>query len=160
MPGTPASVADEREQLLLFVGQQRDALRIAAHGLTDEQARVPSTRSDLTVGGLIKHAAFTERGWAARMAPEPAAEPAGDHDYAAYADSHVLRPDETLAEAVAALDAVAAETESVVRSIEDLARDIELPNQPWFTQRSVTVRWVLLHLIEEHARHAGHADIV
>src|SRR5829696_8068972 len=63
MPGQVPPVADEREGLLAYLAQQRDALRFAAYGLTDEQARATPTVSSLSVGGLIKHVANTERGW-------------------------------------------------------------------------------------------------
>ncbi|HVF13016.1 MAG TPA: DUF664 domain-containing protein, partial [Acidimicrobiales bacterium] len=63
MPGSVPPVADEREGLLAYLAQQRHVLEVAAFGLTDEQARTPSTASPLTVGGLIKHVASTERGW-------------------------------------------------------------------------------------------------
>src|SRR3954447_6715171 len=130
MPGTPPSIADEREQLLLFIAQQRDVLRIAAYGLTDEQARATPARSSLSVGGLVKHVAFTEDGWAARIAGRrPATD---DADYAAYADSHTLRPDETLAGALAALADAAAATEAAAAGVEDLGRELTLPDQPWF----------------------------
>src|SRR5260370_18819365 len=63
MPGTVPPVADERAGLLAFLAQQRAVIRIAAHGLTDEQARATPAASALSVGGLIKHVALTEQGW-------------------------------------------------------------------------------------------------
>ena len=63
MPGLVPPVADEREALLAFLSQQRDALRYAAHGLTDEQASDRPTVSELCLAGLIKHAALVERAW-------------------------------------------------------------------------------------------------
>ena len=67
MPGLVAPMADERELLLAFLGQQRDALRYAAHGLDDEQASARPSVSELCLAGLIKHAAQVERAWAAYM---------------------------------------------------------------------------------------------
>ena len=63
MPGLVPPVADERDALLAFLGQQRDALRYAAHGLSDEQASERPTVSELCLAGLIKHAARVERAW-------------------------------------------------------------------------------------------------
>jgi uncharacterized damage-inducible protein DinB len=63
MPRFVAPVADEREGLLAYLGQQRLALRLTAYGLTDEQARATPTASSLSVGGLIKHLATVERRW-------------------------------------------------------------------------------------------------
>ena len=63
MPGQTPVLSDERELLLAYIDQQRDGLRYAAFGLTDEQARSTPTASTLSVGGLVKHVAATEQGW-------------------------------------------------------------------------------------------------
>jgi hypothetical protein len=79
-----------------------------------------------------------------------------------YLDNFRLRPDESREQLLAALDEVAAATEEMARSSE-LDRPVPVPpGVPWFPKdvEAWSVRWVLLHLIAEHARHAGHADIV
>jgi hypothetical protein len=54
-----------------------------------------------------------------------------------------------------------AETDRVVASVEDLSRPAHLPDVPWLPDPTgCSVRWVLLHLLEETARHAGHADLL
>src|SRR5258705_13877721 len=63
MPGSVPPVADEREGLMAYLDHQRHVLRVAAHGLTDEQVRATPTASSLSVGGLIKHCASMERAW-------------------------------------------------------------------------------------------------
>ena len=63
MPGLVAPLVDEGEALLAFLGQQRDALRYAAHGLDREQLAARPTVSELSLAGLIKHAALVERAW-------------------------------------------------------------------------------------------------
>jgi uncharacterized damage-inducible protein DinB len=63
MPGNVPSVAGERANLLAYLEQQRNGVRLTAHGLTDEQARSTPTASALSVGGLIKHVTATERSW-------------------------------------------------------------------------------------------------
>lgn len=162
MPGQAPALTDERELLLAYIAQQRDGLRFAAFGLTDEQARraaIPS--STLTVGGLVKHAADMERGWIATVLRREQRPFAGARQN--YEDNFRLGEDETLAGALAALEAVAAETEAVVRSIDDLGQAVPVPQGvPWYPDdlEAWTVRWVLLHMIEELARHAGHADMV
>ncbi len=155
MPGMPASVDDEREQLLLYLIQQREGLKNAGFGLTDEQARSTPTRSALSIAGLIKHAAHTEKGWTDTMTGRPSA---GED---AYADSFAYG-DATLADLIAQFDRVAAETEQAVRGLHDLDQRFLLPPAPWFTEdpKGVSARWILIHVIEELARHAGHADIV
>ena len=79
-----------------------------------------------------------------------------------YGDNFILAPHETLAHVLARYDEVARRTESVVSGI-DLDQAVPVPRGvPWFPADVETwsVRWVLLHLIEETARHAGHADII
>ncbi len=160
MPGQVRPVADEREGLLAYLAQQRDAIRIAAYGLTDEQARLTPTAGSLSIGGLIKHVASTERGWM-----DDVLQRARDTEeaMAAYEDAFRMREDETLADVLAAYAEVARETEEIVAGIADLGQPVPVPKDvPWFPKdvEAWSVRWVLLHLIEETARHAGHADII
>jgi uncharacterized damage-inducible protein DinB len=158
MPGQVPPVRDEREGLLGFLAQQRDALRITAHGLTDAQARLSPSVSALSVGGLIKHVASTERGWIDMVLQQP--REGGEEQYGA---EFVVGENETLDEILAGYDEVARETEEAIAGIDDLARPVPVPQGvPWFPDdvEAWSVRWVLLHLIEETARHAGHADIV
>ena len=63
MPLFARPVTDERDSLLIFLAQQRAALRASVLGLTDEQTRATPAASGLSLGGLIKHAARTERRW-------------------------------------------------------------------------------------------------
>jgi uncharacterized damage-inducible protein DinB len=162
MPGNVPPVADEREGLLGFLAQQRDALRIAAHGLTDEQARATPTASMLSVGGLIKHVALTEQSWI-DLVLQRSRETGGQNGEDDYVAGFRLGPDETLTGALAFYHEVAKETETVIAGIADLRQPVPVPKGvPWFPDDvdAWSVRWVLLHLIEETARHAGHADIV
>jgi uncharacterized damage-inducible protein DinB len=161
MPGQAPVLSDERALLLAYIDQQRDGLRNAAFGLTDEQARATPTAGTLSVGGLIKHVAAMEQSWTDLIVERSRGNQAEQE--AQYEDDFRLQPDETLAGALAHLDQVAAETEAVVMAIEDLDQPVPVPKGvPWFPQDidAWTVRWVLLHLIEEVGRHAGHADIV
>jgi len=157
MPGLVRPVIDERDGLLAYLDQQRHVARVAAYGLTDEQARATPTPSALSVGGLIKHLAHVERQWIATL------EERDRGDYEAYGASFLLEPDETLDDVVADYGRAAEETESALADITDLGRPVPIPKGvPWFPQDvdAWSVRWILLHLIEETARHAGHADIV
>ena len=158
MPGQVPPISDERDGLLAYLDQQRHVLRVAAYGLTEEQARATPTRSALSVGGLVKHVAHTERGWMDTVLQRDRDE--GDAEDA-YEDSFRLREDETLAGALAFLDEVAAETGEVVAGL-TLDHPVPVPPAPWNPAdvEAWSLRWVLLHLIEETARHAGHADIV
>lgn len=161
MAGNVPPVADEREGLLAYLEQQRHVLRIAAHGLTEEQARAVPTRSSLSVGGLIKHTATTEDGWIDILLQKPS-KPM-DEAMKEYEAGYVMTPEETVESVLARYDEVARRTSDVIAGIADLGQPVPVPKGvPWYPQDvdAWSVRWVLLHLIEETARHAGHADII
>jgi uncharacterized damage-inducible protein DinB len=158
MPGTVPPVADEREGLLAYLEQQRAVIRLTAYGLTDEQARQAPTVSTLSVGGLVKHVATVERGWIDIVVQQSDGGNADD-----YAENFRLGADETLADVFELYEGVAKRTEAVVADIADLGQPVPVPRDaPWYPADVDfwSVRWVLLHLIQETARHAGHADIV
>jgi uncharacterized damage-inducible protein DinB len=161
MPGQVRPIDGELEQLLGFLAHQRHVLRIAAYGLTEEQLRATPTVSPLSVGGLIKHCIAVERSWIDDV--EQRSEPFDMATASAkYLEDFRMATDETLDGLIAEFEEVAAETERVVRS-HDLDRPVPVPKGvPWFPDdlEAWTVRWVLLHLISEHARHAGHADLI
>jgi uncharacterized damage-inducible protein DinB len=138
----------------------RDVLRITAYGLTDEQAQAAPSASPLSVGGLIKHVAAVERGWMDRVLQRNAS---AEEDYDDYERNFRMEEGETLAGMLALLDDAAKNTETIIAGIADLGQPVPVPKDvPWFPPDvdAWSVRWVLLHLIQETARHAGHADIV
>ncbi|HET9253676.1 MAG TPA: DinB family protein [Pseudonocardiaceae bacterium] len=157
MPAVVAPVADEREGLLAYLAQQRDVLRVSAYGLTDEQARATPTASSLSVGGLIKHAGIVERGWISTVEQRTREWSREDHEAGLR-----LGPQESLAGVLAEYERAAKETDMAIAGIPDLGQPVPVPRElPWAPGvKAWSVRWVLLHLIEETARHAGHADIV
>jgi len=160
MPGQAPFHTDEHELLLGYVAQQRAVLRLTSYGLTDAQARTAAASpSPLSVGGLIKHVALTEQSWIDTVAQRQ--RPSGGPDE--YVEGFTMGADETLGDLLGLCDAVAAETERVVRGIADLGQPVPVPRGvPWFPDDldAWSVRWVLMHLVSEIARHAGHADIV
>jgi uncharacterized damage-inducible protein DinB len=161
MPGQAPPLTDEAELLLAYIAQQRDGIRCAAYGLTDEQARLTPTAGALSIGGLVKHVAAMERSWIDTVLQRERG--AVEDQSGDYESGFRLALDETLADALAQLDEAAEETETVVRELDDLDRPVPVPQGvPWFPDdvEAWTLRWVLLHLVEEIARHAGHADIV
>jgi uncharacterized damage-inducible protein DinB len=157
MPGNPPPVKTEREALIAYLVQQRDGLKYAAFGLNEEQLRATPTRSQLSVGGLLKHAALTEHGWTQILLGHP-----DTADEQAYADTFSLTDDDTLQGLTSRLDAVAQETEDALNSLASLDLAVQLPKAPWYPQNpeGYTARWIALHIMEELARHAGHADII
>jgi hypothetical protein len=160
MPGMAAFHTDEHDLLLGYLDQQRAVLHLAAYGLTDEQARTAAASpSPMSVGGLVKHVAMVERTW---MGVVLERERPADAD-AAYADGFVMHDHETIAGLLGDGVTAGEETVRIVREIDDLDRPVAVPRGvPWYPQdlEAWSVRWVLLHLATETARHAGHADIV
>jgi uncharacterized damage-inducible protein DinB len=148
---------DEREALLGFLDAQRTALRTTAHGLTDQEAKLTPSASALSVAGLIKHAATVEREWTSILKQEPQA-----NDFQKHAAS--FHPADTeLADLLQDYEEAAEQTDATILEAKDLNQPVPIPRDvPWFPKDidAWTVRWVLVHLIEETARHTGHADIV
>jgi hypothetical protein len=162
MPGLAPPAKDECESLLGFLDQQRYGVRLAAYGLNDRQASSSPSPSALCVGGLIKHLAGVERFWiqvAQGKVEQPESESAGAEDYE---NGFRLLSSETLEELLDDYAEAGSETDRIVRSL-DMSSPVPVPpDVPWFPKDvdAWSVRWVVLHLIEETARHAGHADIV
>ncbi|WNO73202.1 MULTISPECIES: DinB family protein [unclassified Streptomyces] len=149
---------DERGALLSFVEAQRGAIRRSVLGLTEEQAASRPSASGLTLSGLLKHVAEMELNWL-RMAQERPNEKARTEE--TWDDSFRLVGDETIPGTLAFWEQVAKETEEFIRSVPSLDDTFPLPEAPWFpADGRVSMRWLLVHLVEEIARHAGHADII
>lgn len=153
-------VGSEREGLLAFLEQQRQAVLNATYGLREDQARLTPTPSGLSLGGLVKHLTYGEGGWIDRIQQNGTGleddRPEAMREHMA---SFSLGKGETLAGALERYRDTARRTDVVIGDVDDLGREVPLPTAAWFP-RGCTVRWVLLHLIEETARHAGHADII
>lgn len=166
MPAMPPPIADERAGLKEYIAAQQYAFHAIAFGLTDEQARAAPSVSTLSIGGLIKHVTNCQRSWMERVAAAPELTD-GDkrpmEDQAAdYGDEFVMREDETLAAVLAAFDEQNAETIRLIETT-DLGAAVPVPpGVPWFPKdiSAWSVRWVIFHMIEELARHAGQGDIV
>ncbi|MET4430705.1 MULTISPECIES: DinB family protein [unclassified Mycolicibacterium] len=166
MAAMPPPIADEREGLKEYVAAQQYAFHAIAFGLTDDQARSAPSVSALSIGGLIKHVTTCQKSWMDRVAAapdlteadkRPMEEQAGD-----YQDDFVMREDETLAEVLARFDEQNAETLRLIETA-DLSAAVPIPQHvPWFPKDvpAWSVRWVIFHMIEELARHAGQGDIV
>ncbi len=154
-------LSQERRDLLDLLQGRRRFLRQTTKNLTDEQANTCSTVSDLTIGGLIKHVALTEDTWARFIVDGPTAFPSfTDADWSDYASQFRLLDGETLSSVLGSYEAVAARTDTLIRTV-DLDSAHPLPEAPWFepgTSRSA--RHALMHIATETAQHAGHADII
>lgn len=166
MPAMPPPIADERAGLKEYVAAQQYAFKAIAFGLTDEQARSAPSVSSLSIGGLIKHVTHCQRGWMERVAAAPElceSDKRPMEDQAAdYGDEFVMREDETLADIIEKFDEQNAETIRLIETT-DLGAAVPIPQHvPWFPKDvpAWSVRWVVFHMIEELARHAGQGDIV
>jgi uncharacterized damage-inducible protein DinB len=166
MSAMPPPIADERAGLKEYVAAQQYAFHAIAFGLTDEQARSAPSVSALSIGGLIKHVTSCQQGWMERVAAAPdltESDKRPMEDQAAdYGDEFVMGEDETLAQILEKFEAQNAET---IRLIEtsDLSAAVPVPpGVPWFPKDvpAWSVRWVIFHMIEELARHAGQGDII
>ena len=157
MPFHVPPVTDEVSSIRAFLAQQQDAFRVVAHGLTDAEAGKARSASTLTVGGLIKHVTLVQEHWLATAlaAPNRSDRKAGPEEH-----HNGFHFDGDLAARLSAFDEVSARVLAAVDSL-DLSAPVPVPEAPWFP-KGVTwsVRWVWMHLLEELARHAGHADIV
>ncbi|MFJ4851155.1 MULTISPECIES: DinB family protein [unclassified Streptomyces] len=158
MPTVVRNETDERDALLAYLESQRAGVRRAVLGLDDEQAASRPSASELNLAGLVKHVARTEETWVQGLLLGRA-EKAGTRED--YVNGFRLLEGETLAGWLDAWSAIARETEAAVLALPDLEGTVALPDAPWNPPgMKVSARWILLHLIEETARHAGHADIV
>jgi uncharacterized damage-inducible protein DinB len=163
MTSATSTLTGERADLLEALAAHRYFLRFTVQGLTDEQARQRTTASELTLGGLVKHVAATERAWADFVVEGPGgmAGPDDPEQMAKWAEEFRMSPDETLEGILAHYEEVAARTDELVRTLPDLDASHPLPEAPWFppgARRSA--RRVFLHIVAETAQHAGHADIL
>lgn len=155
----PPTQGDERATLVGFLRWQRDTLELKCAGLdADNLARRSVEPSTLSLLGLVRHIAEVERGWFRRvMAGQDApphfytdTDPDGDFDGAV--------PDPALvAEAWDTWRAEVAFAERFVAEAPDLDITGKLPD-PW--RGPMSLRWVLMHMVEEYARHNGHADLL
>ncbi|MGZ4672192.1 MAG: DinB family protein [Ilumatobacteraceae bacterium] len=149
---------DEITLLNGFLDYYRTILIRKAEGISEAQARTPIEPSDLTLLGLIRHMAEVERSWFRRRFSALDAPPLyyGDHD--PDGDFHPTDGD-TLAEAMSALRA---EIEFARNATAGVSLDTLAPDCP--SQRipgwQPSLRWILIHMIEEYARHCGHADLL
>lgn len=166
MPALAPPVTGERNALREFLAYHQSAYFAVSYGLTDEQARSAPSASALSIGGLIKHVTGMQRTWMTRVAAAPDAPPTDPRSFeersAQYANEFTMLPGETLGGLLEAFTAQNAETLRLADTA-DLAAAVPVPRDaPWFPSdlEAWSVRWVFLHVINELARHAGHADIV
>ena len=146
----PPPPGPEKDMLLGFLRYERETIVWKLDGLDEGQLRQQHAPSSLTLLGLVKHLTDVERTWfRARFA--------GDDDDGWDPDRHWrIGPDDTAAGLIAAYRSACAESDRIVQAhaLDDVAAKTP-PHRP-----GVTLGWILIHILQETARHVGHADLI
>jgi|SRR5579875_178743 len=154
----PGLVLDERAALEAWLDYHRATLLSKCAGLTGEQLAQQSVPpSTLSLLGLVRHMTDVERGWL-RMH-------AGEQDLPWRYWSEGQDPDIDFngvdpERAEAELDAYREEIEAARATVATRGLDDVVPSRGHHPERVRNVRWLYLHMIEEYARHNGHADLL
>ncbi len=158
MSGSEGSSATERATLCEFLDYQREALIGKLQSLTEEQTRMTPTASALSLLSLIKHSAIWERRWfqiivAGRSYPGEWPE-VPDIESGELDATFRLTDEDTIETVVDDYRKKIVASNEILGSIDLDARCVRSDKV------DQSVRWVAVHMIEETARHAGHADII
>jgi uncharacterized damage-inducible protein DinB len=160
----PPLEAGETATLLGFLDYQRATLEWKCRGLSDDQLRVALPPTSMTLGGLLKHLAYVEDYWFTRVvAGQPPAQPWSNVDWEADPDWDWHSAAGESSDALRALWTERVERSRAVVDSRLAHREAEALGEThpaWGGQGRVSLRWVLVHMIEEYARHNGHADLI
>jgi uncharacterized damage-inducible protein DinB len=144
----------ERETLRAYLDFHRETLALKCAGLSDDDLRRRTTPSSLTLLGLVRHMAEVERAWFRRVLDGQDVplvwSPDGDFQMAYDADA--AAPEEAFAAWQAEI--------AIARDIEAAAPSLDVTGVDRRSGAEFSLRRVLLHLIQEYARHNGHADVI
>ena len=152
MAEASARTGSELELLHAMIKSNRDSLLWKLEGISDEQGRERVVGSLTTLIGLVKHMQLVERWWVRIVIDGediPLPWSVDDHE-----EEWRLTDADTVASALDGYASEVALTDAVIAGQDDLGREVEARG------RVYAVRWILMHLVEEIARHAGHADII
>ncbi len=161
----PPPTGGEAELLISFLDFHRDTLRRKTEGLDADRLDRRLAPSTMTLGGMLKHLAYVEDWWVNQVyADQPAPEPWASVDWSADGDwewhsAAQDSPEQLRAlydDSVAAADRVLREALAHPSALESLSRRT-FRSDP---SRHYSLRWIVVHLIEEYARHNGHADLI
>jgi uncharacterized damage-inducible protein DinB len=154
-----ATTTNERDLLGQYLDYQRETILLKAEGLTKAQFARQIPSSDLTLAGILYHLALVEESWLEIdfLGHQPRADFAGidwkaDPDYE-FRTALEKDPDWLRRRYQDACDR-ARQAAAGAGSLDDVSVSTRIGGKPF------TLRWVILHLIEETARHAGHADLL
>jgi uncharacterized damage-inducible protein DinB len=158
----PPLAADEAATLLGFLDFQRATLAWKCAGLDAAGLKATVGASSMTLGGMLKHLAFVEDVWCSRRLHGHDRQPPWDTvDWAADPDWDWHSAAADSPEQLLALweDAVARSRSLVADALVDGGLD-RPAQRAWPDGRTLSLRWILFHLVEEYARHNGHADLL
>lgn len=158
----PLLAADEATTLLGFLDYQRATLAWKTSGLDTADLNATVGASTMTLGGLLKHLAYVEDDWCSRWLHGQDRQPPWDTaDWKADSDWDWNSAAEDTPEQLHALwqDAVARSRTLIAKALADGGLD-QLARRTWPDGQAPSLRWILVHLIEEYARHNGHADLI
>lgn len=151
--GAPIQGSD-KAMLSAMLDHYRALILEICSGLTEEQLRRPMVPSGTSLLAIVKHLAFTERGWfQEHVANEPYKWP---FDPETDPDGDWRLEDDDTSENVFQMYRDACERSREIIAEADLDYVSELPRR----RLDYSVRWIMIHMLEETARHAGHADIL
>ncbi len=158
----PPLAADETATLLGFLEYQRATLAWKCGGLDPAGLRAMTAASTITLGGLLKHLAYVEDSWFSeslhgrdRQHPWDTVDWKADPDW----EWHSAAEDSPEQLFTIWQDAVARARSSVAEALADSGLE-RLARRTWPDGRAPSLRWILCHMIEEYARHNGHADLL
>ncbi|GAA1511528.1 DinB family protein [Streptomyces albidochromogenes] len=141
----------EKESLQASLDRHRDAVLWKLDGLDDEQVRRPMTPSGTSLLGLVKHLASVEYGWFCTTFGRES-EPLWFDPFKG--EDIVVAEGESTADIVAFYGRARAAADRAVAEL-----DLDTPGTSW-SGSTVSMRWVLIHMLEDTVRHAGHMDIL
>jgi len=155
----PPLAADETTTLLAYLTYHRDTLRMKTEGLSSEQLNAVHPPSTMTLGGMLKHLALVEDYWFSVMfAGNEDAEPWKSVDWDADRDwEWHTAVDDTPEQLRGLFDEACAASDRILAAsgLDDLSQRLNRR-----TDEKFSLRWIVVHRIEEYARHNGHADLL
>jgi uncharacterized damage-inducible protein DinB len=158
----PPHAGDETATLLGFLDYQRATLAWKCTGLDAAGLKATAGASSMTLGGMLKHLAFVEDLWCSRSLHGHDRQPPWDTvDWAADPDWDWHSAAADSPEQLLALweNAVIRSRSLVADALADGGLD-RAARRAWPDGRNPSLRWILFHLVEEYARHNGHADLL
>ena len=158
-PVEPTEAPNERQGLEEFLDYYREVMRRKVIGLDSTALNKTVAASSLTLGGIIKHLSLVEEQWFVEdILGQELSEPWGSIDWQGDRDWDFESASADTPDYLLTLHAEACEqSRQILAGIDDL--DTLVARVPSSGDR-FNVRWVLIHMIEEYARHVGHADLI